>query len=177
METLTAIARRRSVRRFTSAEVTPEQVDTLLRAAMAAPSAGNQQPWRFIVVRDRKILDAVPDFHPYCAMIKQVGVAVVVCGDTSVQKYPGYWVQDCSAAIQNLLLAATDLGLGAVWTGIHPDGPREEGCRKLFKLPPDVIPLAVIPVGVPEKEPAAVDRYIPDFVFADTWGKPLPGLK
>ena len=87
---------------------------------MSAPSAGNEQPWQFIVIRQRAILDAIPSIHPYSHMLKEAALAIAVCGDLSFEVYKGFWVQDCSAATQNILIAAHGLGLGAVWLGFYP---------------------------------------------------------
>ena len=152
MDMCEGIRTRRSIRSYRDGDVSDELIEKLLAAAMLAPSAGNQQPWQFIVVRNRQKLDAVPTFHPYCRMITQVPLAVVVCGDPEGKKWPGFWVQDCSAAIQNLLLAARAEGLGTVWTGVYPVEERIAGCRKLFDIPDHIIPLAIIPVGWPAKD-------------------------
>ena len=116
MNTLDAIRTRRSVRKYAAGRkpVAPETVRILLEAAMAAPSAGNQQPWHFVVVDDPAILDQIPAIHPFAQMAREAPLAVLVCGDTSLEKHKGYWVQDCAAAVENLLLAAHDQGLGAV---------------------------------------------------------------
>ena len=172
MEVFEAISTRRSVRSFQHGEVSDETIEKLLRAAMLAPSAGNQQPWKFIVVRDRARLDGIPSFHPYSRMINQVSVAVIVCGDPSGKKWPDLWPQDCSAAVQNLLLAARDAGLGAVWTGVYPLEDRMAGCRKLFDIPDTVFPFAVIPIGYPKDFEAAfkkMDRYKPELVYRDVY--------
>lgn len=169
MDALEAIISRRSVRDFTSQAVPDEMVDLLLRAAMRAPSAGNEQPWQFIVVRDRALLDAIPDFSPYAAMCQKAPMAVIVCGDTTLEKYPGFWVQDCSAAIENLLLAAHSLGLGAVWTALYPDESRVAGARELFGIPENVIPLAVVPVGHPKHKPYPVQSYQAERVHYDKY--------
>ena len=97
--------------------VTEEQLEEILRAAMAAPSAGNQQPWHFIVINDRSILKEIPKFHPYANMLNEAPYAIVVCGDTSVERHKSYWVQDCFAATQNMLLMHAEMGLGSVWLG------------------------------------------------------------
>ncbi|HUT32495.1 MAG TPA: nitroreductase family protein [Planctomycetota bacterium] len=164
------IQKRRSIRQYQKgAEVSDAQVETLLRAAMSAPSAGNQQAWAFIVVRDRARLEAVMTVHPYASMLGTATLAIVVCGDLSSQQYPGYWVQDCAAATQNLLLAAANLGLGACWCGVHPRPEREEGCRKLFSLPEHVVPFAVIAVGVPAEQKAPADYYDAARIHHETW--------
>lgn len=153
MELTEAIHTRRSIRAFTDEPVTDEEITRLISAAMMAPSAGNQRPWQFIITRDKARLHAVTTINPYAGMADKTDLGILVCGDTSLEKYPGFWVQDCSAAIQNLLLAAHDQGLGAVWTGIHPLEERVTGFKDLFNLPDHVIPLAFIPLGHPKKQP------------------------
>jgi nitroreductase len=169
MDTLDAIFFRRSIRKYTDQPLPDELVKELLKAAMAAPSAGNEQAWQFIVIRDRLLLDAIPKFHPYSAMLKYASVAILVCGDLSREKYKGYWVQDCSAATQNLLLAATAKGLGAVWTGVYPMEDRVAGMQKLLGLPEHVIPLSLIPVGFPAEQPGRADRFDAARVHEDRW--------
>lgn len=169
MELLEAIHTRRSVRKFKPEPVSEDLITELLKAAMTAPSAGNQQPWHFIVITDRDILDKVPSIHPFASMSRQAQAAILVCGDPSLEKYAGFWVQDCSAAIQNLLLAARGLGLGAVWTGIHPVVERVAAFRVLFGLPEEIIPLAFIPVGYTDQPQNSLDRFRPERVRRDKW--------
>ena len=169
METIDAIMTRRSIRKYTDRAVPDELVSQLLEAAMAAPSAGNEQAWQFIVIRDRALLDAIPKFHPYSAMLKYASVAVLVCGDLTLEKYKGYWVQDCSAATQNLLLAATAKGLGAVWTAVYPMEDRVAGMRRLLNLPEHVIPLSLVPLGFPAEQPAKTERFNSERVHMDRW--------
>lgn len=149
MEALEAILTRRSIRKFKPEQVARELVTRILEAAMAAPSAGNQQSWQFIVLTNRAILDEIPKVHPYAGMIKEAPLAIIVCGDLERELHKGFWIQDCSAAAENLLLAAHALGLGAVWCGLYPNTERVSGLRKLLALPDTVIPLALIPVGYP----------------------------
>ena len=148
---------RRSIRAYTTEPVTDELVERLLRAAMAAPSAGNQQPWQFVVVRERETLHAVTVFHPYAAMLDQAPLAILVCGDTRLEKWPDFWPQDCAAATENLLIEAQALGLGAVWLGVYPLVERVDGMRALLGLPAHVTPFALVPVGWPAaaRTPAA----------------------
>ena len=162
-----AILTRRSIRKFTDEPVTEAQATALLTAAMAAPSAGNQQPWQFVVVRDKAMLEAVARINPYAVMAPKAPLGILVCGDTRAEKYAGYWVIDCAAAVQNLLLAAHGMGLGAVWTGIHPTQDRVEGFAKLFGAPAGVIPHSFIPVGHPAEEKQREDRYRPERVHRD----------
>ena len=172
MELYEALGTRRSVRSFRDGEVSDGDIERLLRAAMLAPSASNQQPWKFIVVRDRARLDGIPSFHPFCKMVTQASVAIIVCGDPTGKKWPDLWPQDCSAAVQNLLLAARDGGLGAVWTGVYPFEDRMAGCRKLFNIPAAVFPFAIVPVGYPKDPDAAfkkMDRFKPELVYWESY--------
>jgi len=170
METLDAIMTRRSVRRFTDRPVDPATVRNLLGAAMQAPSAANEQPWQFVVIDDRAALDAIPSFSPYAGAVRGAPLGVLVCADTRDLVLPGFWVQDCSAAIQNLLLAAHALGLGAVWTGVYPLQDRVEGFVRACRLPDGVMPLGFIVLGYPAEAPAPQDRYREDRVHRNTWG-------
>lgn len=163
------ILKRRSIRQYTSEPVGEEQIEQILRAAMSAPSAGNQQPWHFVVITDRALLDRIPEIHPHARMVAQAPVAVAVCGDLSLEKHDGMWLQDCSAATQNLLLAVQALGLGAVWLGVYPREPRMEGLRRLLRLPKQVVPLALVPIGHPAEEKPPVDRFQPDRVHYNGW--------
>ena len=169
MDAFEVMRTRRSVRDYTDEPVSDEGVDALLRAAMAAPSAGNQQPWRFVVVRDREVLRAVAAAEEYGAMIAHAQVAVVVCADMRLVGHEGFWVQDCAAATQNLLLAAHALGLGAVWVGTYPRQERVEGVRAVLGLPENIIPFAAVAVGHPVERPALVDRFDPQRVHLDRY--------
>lgn len=165
-----AIMNRRSIRQYTTQTVRDEQVKTLLEAAMCAPSAGNEQPWHFVVIRDRQLLDTVPQYHPHASMIKQASVAILICADTRLSKYDvDYWVQDCAAATENLLVSVQDLGLGAVWLGVYPRQERVMGLRQLFNIPEEVIPFALIPVGYPAEHKGAENRYREDRVHLNGW--------
>jgi len=169
MDVMEAILTRRSIRKYTAREVSEEIVRDLLRAAMSAPSAHNEQPWHFIVIRDREILDKIPEFHPHAGMLKQTGVAIVVCGDKTLEKSQGFWVQDCAAATQNILLAAHGNGLGAVWVGIYPVKERVEKLRHLLGLPEHVIPFSIIPLGYPAEYKPPEERYREERVRYNHW--------
>jgi nitroreductase len=117
-ELIGTILSRRSIRKYTSEPVSEEDVRTLLEAAMAAPSASNRKPWHFVVVTDRQTLDALAEAHPHGKMLFEAQLCVAVCGGPVETER--YWIQDCCAATENLLLAATALGLGAVWLGVYP---------------------------------------------------------
>jgi nitroreductase len=169
MNCLDALMSRRSIRHYTDEPVTDEQVDVLLKAAMAAPSAGNQQPWRFIVVRDRERLQRMSEATPYSGMLARAPLGIIVAGDTRDEKHPGYWVQDCSAAVQNLLVAAQAIGLGAVWIGVHPNAEREDNVRAISDVPEGIVPLAMISIGHPAEEKPPSERFREDFVHKERW--------
>lgn len=165
------IHNRKSVRQYTSEPVSEEQVETLLRAAMAAPSAVNFQPWRFVVLNDREQLDTLAEHLPYAKMLRQAPLAIVVCGETlwmGGNENP-FWAQDCSAATQNLLLAAEAIGLGAVWTAAYPDSERCSAISKALGLPSTVQPLCVVPVGHPAGEDQPKDKWKPENIHYGKW--------
>lgn len=169
MEFNQVLTTRRSIRTFTDQDVPADAVTAVLKAAMAAPSAGNQQPWRFIIIRDRSLLTAVPTVHPYAGMTAKAPVAILVCGDPQGLKWPTFWPQDCSAATQNMLLAARNLGLGSVWVGIYPEEDRLNGFRRLFSIPQDIVPFALIPLGWPKEGFTVADRYNPALIREEHW--------
>ncbi|MDX9722975.1 MAG: nitroreductase family protein [Myxococcota bacterium] len=169
MNALQAIATRRSIRKFSDEQVSEETIRALLEAAMAAPSAGNQQPWVFVLVDRRPLLEEISQIHPFAGMAKSAAGAVVVCGDLERERYAGYWVQDCSAATQNLLLAAHALGLGAVWVGIYPSPDRVDSFRRLLCLPASIVPLALVPFGRPAENKAESGRFDELRIHRNTW--------
>lgn len=141
----------------------------MLEAAMAAPSAGNQQPWEFVVVRDKEVLQKLTEVSPYTKMLKEADLAIVVCGDEAKEKHKGYWVQDCSAATENILIMAAHLGLGAVWCGIYPVDERVVGVKNILGLPQSVIPLGIIAVGHPAEHKEPANRYDESKIHYDRW--------
>jgi nitroreductase len=169
MDAMEAILGRRSIRAYADKPVSDEAIETLLRAAMSAPSANNKQPWHFIVIDDRETLDAIPTFHPYSKMIKKAPVAILVCGDTELASSIGYMHLDCSAATENLLIAAHAIGLGAVWLGIYPREGRIEGMRKLMNLPDHIHPLALISIGYPAEKKQPANRYNEARIRRNRW--------
>jgi nitroreductase len=169
MDTLEAIFTRRSVRKFLDKRVPEEIVQNLLAAGMQAPSARNQQPWQFVVIDDRQMLAKLPTFMPNAAMVEGAPMAILVCGDLSLEKSPGYWVVDCSAATENMLLAAHALGLGAVWCGVYPRGPRMDGLRKLLNLSENVVAHSLVVIGYSDGSVAPADRNRPERVHYNRW--------
>ena len=138
---------------------------------MAAPSAGNHQPWEFVVITERETLDQIADLHRYAKMLYHAPLCICVCGDLRrvVERLPEYWVQDCSAATENVLLAAEALGLGAVWCGVYPDEELVAAVRSLLHLPCHVTPLNVVAIGYPDADPAVRDKWREDRVHWQQW--------
>ncbi len=150
------ILTRRSVRSYTDQDVEPEKIEAILEAGMAAPSGKNGQPWDFIVLTRREILDEMAERLPYAKMLREARVAIAVCADRT--KSP-YWYVDCSAAAENILLAAHALGLGAVWTATYPYRDRMDVVKELCGLPGSYDSLCVIPVGYPAREARPKDNF------------------
>ncbi|MFH2110612.1 MAG: nitroreductase family protein [Candidatus Bathyarchaeota archaeon] len=164
-----AILGRRSIRKFTGETVPDEDVNRFLEAAMAAPSACNQQPWHYVVVRSRETFKRIMEAQPYTRMLEKASVAVVVCADPELQTCPGFWVQDCSAATENLLLAVHALGYGATWCGLYPNDDVVWKVREMLGLPKQVHPLCVVAIGVPDEEKPPANRYRQDRVHEEKW--------
>ena len=169
---LETILTRVSVRQFTGEKISDEQIDLLLRAAMAAPSAINKQPWAFIVVTDEELIARLGEALPYSRCSNHPACAFIPCGDLSKAiegEMAAFWINDVSAATENLLLAAHAMGLGAVWTGLHPDMNRAAMVQQMLGLPEHIIPLCVVPVGVPAEQPAVKDKYKPENIHFNKW--------
>jgi len=166
-ELIDTIYSRRSIRRYTEEPVSEEQIKTLLEAAMAAPSASNRKPWHFVVVTERETLDRLAEAHKYAKMLHEDPLCISVCGDQSVSER--FWVQDCSAATENLLLAATALGLGAVWCGVYPSQERVEAISKILGIEAPVVPLNIIAIGHPAEEKEPRTQYDEGRVHREKW--------
>lgn len=164
MDALFAIYTRRSIRQYDSGKVEEEQIRNLLKAGMSAPSAGNSRPWHFVVIDDQDKLAQIPAIHPHAQMAAQAALAILVCAEPGLEKYPGYWPQDCAAATQNILLAANAQGLGAVWCGVYPGITDDSKFRKLFALPDSVIPMSLVVIGRKTSELKDPERYFEDRV-------------
>jgi len=169
MDAIQAILTRRSIRKYTSQSINDWIIQDLLKAAMSAPSAGNQQPWHFLVIKERRILDEIPKFHPYSNMLRSAPAAILICGDERLEVHRGYWIQDCAAATQNMLLAAHALGLGAVWLGVFPNPDRVAGVRKVVDLPHDIIPFALISMGYPAEQKPPAQRFDLNRIHYEQW--------
>lgn len=157
-----AILNRRSIRKYTKGAVDEQQVRQLLLAGMAAPSALGNEPWVFVVIRDRDTLARIPKAHPYAKMVPKAALAILVCHDERITKGADWYVQDCSAATENILIAASALGLGAVWLGVYPRQDRVDKLRELLGLEPFLMPFSLIPVGHPGESKSAKTTFKDD---------------
>lgn len=161
------ILTRTSVRSYTDKKVSAEEIETILKAAMSAPSAMNKQPWHFFVIRDEKMRDTIADSLEYGKQsLRNSSAAIIVAGDKSRffedPESVDYWVEDCSAAAENLLLAAHAIGLGAVWCGVYPIPERVEQLRRVTKMSDDFIPMCIIPIGYPDGHNEPKDKWDPE---------------
>lgn len=165
------IYNRRSIRKYTNKPVTNEVIEEMLNAAMAAPSTCAKDPWRFIVVQEKTTLSKICEGLPNGKMLENAALGIVVCGDIDKAhgNLPSYMLQDCSAAIENLLIAAHHMGLGAVWLGVHPREERIEHIKSLFNLPENIIPISCISIGYPDEKKEARTRYNVDYVHYEKW--------
>ena len=171
------IATRTSIRDYADRPVESEKVEKMLRAAMAAPTAMNKQPWHFIVVDKREVLDRLSEANPHAKMLKKAPLAIVVCGDMDKAIEGGgrdFWIQDASAATENLLLAAHAMQLGAVWTGVYPAKERCEAVSKVFDLPDNIIPLNIVVIGYPAESPQPKDKFKEENISHNDFGEALP---
>ena len=161
---------RRSIRKYENKTVSDEKIHQLLRAAMYAPSAGNEQPWHYIVIKDREMLNEIPKIHPYTQMLLEATLAIVPCCDTSNLKYEGaFWIQDMAASIQNILLEAEHLGLGSCWCGVYSRQELVEAISGILNIPDHIIPVAVIVIGYPGEKREVRERFRPDRVHYEKW--------
>ncbi len=161
------IMERTSVRRFKDEPVSDEQVSAILHAGMSAPSGVNRQPWEFIVVSDHSLLEKLSEVLPYAKMTGKAPVAIVVCGNK--ERFldgpdSNLWEQDLSAASENILLAAHAIGLGGVWTCLYPHADRMESVKEVLNIGDELVPFNLIPIGVPEVNHAAMDKWHPERV-------------
>lgn len=162
---------RRSIRVFLPGDVSDEQVRLLLEAAMAAPSAVAKDPWRFVVVRNKDTLKKIADVLPNGKMLPDAAAGIVVCGDieSAHDRQLSYLLQDCSAAIENMLLAAHILGLGSCWLGVHPRENRIKAIKQILGLPEQVIPVSVVAIGKPGEVKEPRTRYSEEKVHYERW--------
>lgn len=165
-DALENIFSRKSVRKFLAQPVEEEKVQLLLKAGMSGPSGKDTRPWEFIVVDSRMILDSLAAALPYAKMLKDAPMAIIVCGDTTKSSY---WYLDCSAAAENILLAAEALGLGGVWTAAYPYGDRMQAVKKYTGIPDHISSLCVIPVGYPAGPQNPKDKWDASRIHRNQW--------
>ena len=171
---LEVIMNRTSIRYFKNTPVEDAKVDQMLRAAMAAPTAGNRQPWSFVVVTNKALLTQLGEVLPHAKMTSKAPLAIVACGNLSKAldgEARDYWVQDVAASIENLLLAAHALDLGAVWTGVYPMMDRVDDVRSILSLPQEIVPVAVIPVGYPVSKASPKAKWEPENIYYNGWNR------
>ncbi|NCS88138.1 MAG: nitroreductase family protein [Ignavibacteria bacterium CG_4_9_14_3_um_filter_36_18] len=169
MEVFEAIFNRRSIRKYTDKKISKESIDKLLAAAMVAPSAMNTQAWQFLVLNKREIIDSLVEAIPHAGMVKEADAAIMVCADESIEKDTAYNLQNTAASIQNILLAAHAIGLGACWIAVHPLEDVVRNVKKLFNLPVGILPVAVISLGFPGEELKGEDRFNKGKVHYNRW--------
>ena len=169
MELFEAIYTRRSIRRYSQKKIENNLVDKIIYAGMYAPSAVNKQPWHFIVFEDADTKKAIMEIHKSAHMLNEAGKAILACYDESLQHDDGYGAIDCAAAVQNMLLAAHALELGACWIGIYPREERIKHLKKIFKLPDTIVPFALISLGYPNENKSTPDRIKPDRIRKEQW--------
>ncbi len=167
---MNTILNRRSIRKYEDKPVEKEKIEKILKAAMQAPSAANQQPWEFLVIENKETLKKLADMSPYSKMVGSAPLAILLMARKEGLIFPDCVPQDMGAAAENLLLEVADLGLGAVWLGVTPMIDRMEFTKKLFDLPDSIQPFALIPIGYPDgQENAFVNRYDETRVHYETW--------
>jgi nitroreductase len=169
MDVLEAIFTRRSIRKFTGEPVTDQELETILRAGFQAPSAHNYQPWEFIVLRDKINMGKIAKVHTYAKMLTHAEACIIVCGDKIKQTMTGFLVEDCSAAIQNILLAAHGIGLGAVWCGLYPVPHLTQEVERVCSLPDHIVPIGMVVIGHKGEEKKIEDRYDSAKLHYELW--------
>ena len=169
---INTIMTRTSVRQYTDEPVSDAQIETLLRAAMAAPSAADVRPWSFVVVKERAMLDSIPMHIREARPVGRSQVAITICGDMQ-RAFEGesrnYWIEDTSAATENLLIAAHGMGLGAVWCGVYPQSDKVKYMRELLQLPEYIVPMGIVAIGHPAESPEPKDKWDPERVHINVW--------
>ena len=169
MNIIETIMSRRSIRKFTGIPITKEQEELILKAGFQSPTAHNTQPWEFVVIRDVEVLKGIKAYHPYAKMIDNAGFAILVCGHTQKQESQAFLIEDCSASIQNMLLAAHGIGLGAVWCGIFGGENLVEKTKELLSIPNDIIPVGLVVIGNKLEDKSPKDRYDESKIHYDKW--------
>lgn len=163
------ILNRKSIRKYSDKKVEQQKIDTILKCAMAAPSAMNKQPWELLVVTDKEILEKLASIAPNASYSKNSQLAIIVCGNKPASEK--FWIQDCCAVTENILLAVESLNLGAVWCAVFPDDIKVQQIQELFSIPEDTIPLNIIPIGYPLVKEFPKQKYTDKKVHLNKWEK------
>jgi len=169
MDAIEAILNRRSIRKYSDKIISQDMIKLFLKAGFCAPSAGNQQPWHFMIIDNKELLLEIEKFHAHASMLKDADKAILVCGDLNLEKFVGYWMLDCSAATENILIAAHSQGVGACWLGIYPKEDRIIKTKKLLNLPENIIPLSLIALGYPGENKSPSDRFDDNRIHHNKW--------
>ncbi len=169
MEIQEALLNRRSIRKYKNQKINKEDIDKILKAAMYAPSAMNLQAWQFIVIEDKDVLIETIKSIPYAEMLKQSAAAILVCGDSSIEKNESWLLQNCSAVTENILLSAYGLGIGSCWIGIHGMEEIVRNIKQQFKLPENIVPVSLISLGYPDENVKAEERFKEEKIHFNKW--------
>lgn len=169
MNFINTIIERRSIRKYKPEKIGKDKIYEIIRAAMYAPSAVNKQPWHFIVIDDKGLMNKIMKIHPNAGALETASHAVLICGDEKLQHDKNYWIADCGATTENLLLAAKSLDLGSCWIGVYPREHRIDAFKKLFNLPAHIMPFALISLGYPDEEKKIPERFRPERIYLNSW--------
>lgn len=169
MQGLELLNTRRSIRKFQDKDINDEILYEIIQSGMYAPTAGNQQPWHFIIIKDKQIVQKIVELNPNATMSLWAPVNILICWDTTNPKFNEYWMQDCAAATQNILLATHALGLGAVWTWVYPVQSRIDWVRQILNIPENIIPFAFVPIGYPDMTPSHPKRFDANKIHNNKW--------
>lgn len=169
MDAIEALLTRRSVRKYNQKEISRDLLEELIRCGMYAPSACNKRPWHFIILSNKNVLNQITAFHPHAQMLKDAACAILVCGDETKAHTKDYWPVDCSAATQNILLAAHALGLGACWVGIYPREERIKNMKQLLNLPEHIHAFSLISIGYSADNQTQPNRFDPSMIHLNAW--------
>ena len=169
MQIQEALLNRRSIRKYKNQKINKEDIDKILKAAMYAPSAMNLQAWQFIVIDDKDVLIETIKSIPYAEMLKQSAAAILVCGDSSIEKNESWLLQNCSAVTENILLSAYGLGIGSCWIGIHGMEEIVRNIKQQFKLPENIVPVSLISLGYPDENVKAEERFKEEKIHFNKW--------
>jgi len=169
MEVQEALLNRRSIRKYKDQKISKDDLNSILKAAMYAPSAMNLQAWQFILIDNKNVLIKTIKSIPYAEMLKQSAAAIIVCGDSSVEKNESWLLQNCSAAIQNILLSAHGLGIGTCWIAIHGMDDVYKNIKTQFNLPQNIVPVSLISLGYPDEFVKVEERFKKDKIHYNKW--------